>query len=124
MVDDEPDVVAMLTEMLEQFGCEVYGAATGDAAIAVMASARPQVVLLDLMMPGLPGLDALAYFQAHHRRVPVIVITARLDPEVGQQARQAGAFDVLGKPFNLATLQGLVAEALRLAPRAPGDAPR
>jgi len=69
-------------------------------------------------MPGISGLEALAYFRQHHRRVPVIVITGSIEQEIGRQARAGGAFDVLGKPFDLDTLQGLLARAMQLAPRA------
>ena len=62
------------------------------------------------------GLEALTYFRQHHRAVPVIVITGDPGHERAQKARAAGAFDVLAKPFGMATLQSLVAQAMRVAP--------
>jgi two-component system response regulator PilR (NtrC family) len=68
-------------------------------------------------MPGISGLEALTYFRQHHRTVPVIVITGDPGRVSARKARAAGCFDVLAKPFDLATLRGLVAQAMRLAPR-------
>ena len=68
-------------------------------------------------MPGISGLEALMYFREHHRTVPVIVITGNPQQESAQQARAAGAFDVLAKPFDMVALRGLVAQAMRVAPR-------
>jgi CheY-like chemotaxis protein len=118
VVDDDPEVLDTLRELLEDLGYEANTAPTVEQAITAMANSQPHVVFLDLMMPGISGLEALTYFRQHYRRVPVIVITGDPGHESVQKARAAGAFDVLGKPFNMATLQNLAAEAMRLAPRA------
>ena len=117
VVDDEPEVLDVLRELLEELGYEARSAASGEQAIAAMATTRPQVVFLDLAMPGISGLEALTYFRQHHRTVPVIVITGAPGQESAQKARAAGAFDVLAKPFDMAALQSLVAQAMRVAPR-------
>ena len=117
MVDDEPDVLDMLRASLEDMGYQVSTAASVEQAIIAMATVRPHVEFLDLAMPGISGLEALTYFRQHHRTMPVIVISGAPGQESAQQARSAGAFDVLGKPFDLNTLRGLVAQAMRLAPR-------
>jgi CheY-like chemotaxis protein len=117
VVDDEPEVLDVLRELLEELGYEASSAASGEQAIAAMATTRPQVVFLDLAMPGISGLEALTYFRQHHRTVPVIVITGAPGQESAQKARAAGAFDVLAKPFDMAALQSLVAQAMRVAPR-------
>jgi CheY-like chemotaxis protein len=117
VVDDEPEVLDVLRELLEELGYEARSAASGEQAIAAMATTRPQVVFLDLAMPGISGLEALTYFRQHHRTVPVIVITGAPGQESAQKARAAGAFDVLAKPFDMAALQSLVAQATRVAPR-------
>ena len=117
MVDDEPEVLETLRELLEHLGYEASTAASGEQAIAAMATVRPHVVFLDLAMPGISGLEALTYFRQHHRTMPVIVISGAPGQESAQQARAVGAFDVLGKPFDLNTLRDLIAQATRLAPR-------
>ena len=117
VVDDEPEVLDTLREILEELGYEASTAASGEQAIAAMATVQPHVVFLDMMMPGLSGLEALTYFRQHYRMVPVIVITGSIEQKVTRQARAGGAFDVVGKPFNMATLQNLVAQAMSLARR-------
>jgi CheY-like chemotaxis protein len=117
VVDDDPEVLEALRELLEDLGYEAGTAASGEQAIAAMVTVRPQVMFLDLLMPGISGLEALTYFRQHHRTVPVIVITGDPGHESVQKARAAGAFDVLGKPFSMTTLQKLVEQAMRLAPR-------
>jgi CheY-like chemotaxis protein len=69
-----------------------------------MTTVRPHVVLLDLRMPGTPGLEGLAYLRAHHRAVPVIIVSGSLDHASAEAARAAGAFDVLAKPFDIEVL--------------------
>jgi len=117
VVDDEPVVLDTLREMLQELGYDVSTAASIERALAAMATVRPQIVFLDLLMPGISGLEALPHFREHHRRVPVIAITASMEPEIARQARAAGAFDVVGKPFDLDAIARLVAAAMRVAPR-------
>ena len=118
IVDDEPAVLDTLGDMLGDLGYEVSRAVNGEEAIAAMTETKPQVVLLDLLMPGISGLEALAYFRQHHRRVPVIVISASLTPDVSRQVRARGAFDALSKPVALESLANTVGQAMRLASRA------
>ena len=116
VVDDEPAVRDTLRDMLEEMGYEASTAASGEQAIAAIATVQPHVVFLDLRMPGISGLEALAYFRQHHRRVPVIVITGSIEQEIARQARAGGAFAVVGKPIGLDALEVLIAEVMRLAP--------
>jgi two-component system, NtrC family, response regulator PilR len=116
VVDDEPEVLDMLREGLERLGYEASTAASVEQAVVAMARVRPHVVLLDLIMPGISGLEALTYFRQHHRTVPVIVVTGRMEQEIARQARAAGAFAIVGKPVDLNALRGLVAQAMRPAP--------
>jgi len=116
VVDDEPGVLDMLRESLELLGYEASTAASGEEAIAAMTTARPDVVFLDLVMPGISGLEALTYFRQHHPTVPVVVVTGWMEHEMARQARTAGAFAIVGKPVDLTTLKGLVARAMKPAP--------
>ena len=119
VVDDEPEVLESLRELLEHLGYEASAAASGEQAIAAMASVRPHVVFLDWLIPGISGMEALTYFRQHHRTVPVIVITGSIEQEVARQASAGGAFDVVGKPFDLPALKGLAARAMSVARAAP-----
>jgi len=117
VVDNEPVVLDTLRDVLEVLGYDASTAATGEEAIAAMTTVQPHVVFLDLRMPGISGLEALAYFRQHHSRVPVIVITGSIEQDIARQARAGGAFDVVGKPFDMDALQGLLARAMLLASR-------
>jgi CheY-like chemotaxis protein len=117
VVDDEPEIVEVLRDLVDGLGYEVNAATSVREAIAAMAIVRPHVVFLDIRMPGISGLEALAYFREHDRRIPVIVVTALIDEATLEQARAGGAFDVVAKPFALASLTRLLAEALKVAPR-------
>jgi DNA-binding NtrC family response regulator len=117
VVDDEPEVLDMLCERLERLGYEASTSASVEQAIVAMARVRPHLVLLDLVMPGISGLEALTYFNQHHRTVPVIVVTGRMEPEIARQALAAGAFAIVGKPIDFNALKDLVAQAMPPAPR-------
>jgi DNA-binding response OmpR family regulator len=117
VIDDEPDVVETLSDMLKVFGYDVASAGTFDEARAVMPTVRPHVVLLDLRMPGTPGLDGLSYLRQHHRTVPVIVVSSMAGQSDADAARAAGAFDVVTKPFDVEVLGQLVGQAMRVTRR-------
>ena len=82
-----------------------------------MATVRPHIVFLDLLMPGMSGLEVLAHFREHHGAVPVIVITGNMEQEIARQARAGGTFAVVGKPIDLSALKVVVALAMRLSLR-------
>jgi CheY-like chemotaxis protein len=117
VVDDRPQVLNMLREVVEHLGYESSTAASGEQAIAAMATVQPHVVFLDLAMPGISGLEVLKYVREHYPTVPVIVITGNIGQEIAGEARAAGAFAVVGKPINLDALKVLVALAMSPAQR-------
>jgi CheY-like chemotaxis protein len=120
VVDDDSALRETFRAILEVLGYEASTAASGEQAIADMATIRPDLVLLDLMMPGISGLEALTHFRQHHRTVPVIVITGNPDPEIAREARAGGAVDVLGKPIDFTAMRSVVGWAMGLAAgRAP-----
>jgi DNA-binding NtrC family response regulator len=100
VIDDDPEVQAILTDLLTGRGHEVLTADDGEAGLARAQSDAPAIVLLDLRMPRLGGMDVLARLRDEHFRVPVIVVTAHADvPEV-VEAMRLGAYDYVTKPFN------------------------
>jgi CheY-like chemotaxis protein len=78
-----------------------------------MTAFRPDVVLLDLAMVGFSGVEALPYFRGQYPAVPVVVVTAVIEPETLQRARAQGAFDTVSKPFQLPALDRMLADAMR-----------
>ena len=113
VVDDHPMVRAGLTTMLKSAsGIECVGeASSGQMAIEQTALLKPQVILMDLKMPGMDGASAAAAIRANNREVQIIMLTAFYDPDLVQNAMQAGAIGYLLKTSGAAEIQ----EAIRAA---------
>ena len=111
VVDDEPDITALVAYHLAKAGHRVSTAANGPDALKAAREERPDVVILDLMLPRLSGLEVLARMGADEqlRSVPVIVITAW--NETREDVLAAGAADFVTKPFEPDRLR----EAVRAA---------
>jgi DNA-binding response OmpR family regulator len=100
VVDDEPAIRQLLTDVLELDGHEVRAAADGFAAVRAFEAVRPDCVLLDLMMPGLDGYGVLRDIRSRDgERVPVIMLTAAADRDSAARAWADGADYYLAKPF-------------------------
>ncbi len=119
VVDDEPGLVRALAINLRAHGWEVATATDGAHALDLAASWRPDVVLLDLGLPDIGGLDVLAGIRGWSR-VPVVVLSARQHGEDKVEALDAGADDYVTKPFAMNELLARLRAAVRRA--APGDA--
>ncbi len=100
VVDDEPEFAAILSEYLTLCGFDVKQAAHGLEALMHVKRERPRLVLLDVHMPRLGGLDALRRIRAFDPNITVVVVTADADPELQRQALALGAARVLLKPMN------------------------
>lgn len=122
VVDDEPQIRRALTLNLGARGYEVFEAGTGERAIQSVATDRPDVVLLDL---GLPGVDGLTVIEALRgwTTVPIIVLTVRDDEASKVQALDLGADDYITKPFGMAELLARLRAALRRVPETADDLP-
>ncbi|MGH7326191.1 MAG: response regulator [Candidatus Rokuibacteriota bacterium] len=104
VVDDDPDVLAMVCEWLLTHGFEVLRATNGLEALLQVKRARPGAVVLDVMMPRLGGLDALKRIRAFDPAATVVVLSANLHADVERQARSLGATACLPKPIALPDL--------------------
>jgi CheY-like chemotaxis protein len=100
-VDDEPEVRLVLTEFLESRGFEVVTAESGARALAVVDSVQPQVVLLDVTMPEMDGIETLKRLAALKPGLPIIMVTANADVDVTAKLLALGAADYIPKPFDL-----------------------
>lgn len=105
VVDDEPDAVELLQEFLTGKGYEVVTAFNGEEAIQRVKADRPHLILLDVRMPGMTGLDVLKQVRQIDQEVGVIMVTAVNEEETGRQALALGAFDYIVKPLDLAYLE-------------------
>jgi len=112
-VDDDPSARELVADFLQARGHEVEMAADGETALAMMASQPPDLVLLDLMMPGMTGMQMLQRVPESCKHVPVIVVTAVAEEDVGKAALRAGAIDYLTKPIDFPSLERAVAMAYR-----------
>ena len=108
VIDDEPDVRWLIRMSLERAGHEVIDAEDGLRGVALAQRQRPEIIVLDLMMPVMDGyavLDALAK-DARTANVPVVVLSARAIPDEAERAVGAGARRFLEKPFDPELLAG------------------
>ena len=102
VVDDEPDIVALVAYHLAKSGYRVSTAATGSDALDLARQERPSLVVLDLMLPGLSGFDVLEQLRAEEgtRDLAVLMLTARRDEPDRIRGLSLGADDYLTKPFS------------------------
>jgi two-component system nitrogen regulation response regulator GlnG len=121
VVDDEPAIGWSLREMLTDEGHAVDLAATIAEGLAAAARTIPDVILLDVRLPGRDGIDAIPDLRAVTAAAPVVVMTAFGDLGTAVRAVRAGAFDFLVKPFELDHVAGVIARAI-VAGRAGGKA--
>ena len=100
IVDDEPNIVQLARLYLERAGFRVEAAGDGPAGLAAVQRARPALMLLDLMLPGLDGMEVCRQLRAEKNQVPILMLTAR-DEDVDKiLGLEMGADDYLTKPFN------------------------
>ena len=102
IVDDDPDVRDLVEYKLVQNGHEVLSATNGQDALRLVPEVRPELVLLDVMMPGLSGFDVLERLRADAatRQVPVIMLTAKAQEADADRGFTLGANDYVLKPFS------------------------
>lgn len=115
-VDDEPISLKILTAVLEGAGYQVHSALSGERALEIMAATTPELVLLDIVMDGIDGLEVCRRIKAHekYRHIPVIFISATTETEERVQGFQLGAVDFVVKPFQRQELLARVRAHLAL----------
>jgi DNA-binding response OmpR family regulator len=113
VVDDEPPIVTLVRDRLEREGFVVRAVASGEEALARVDADPPDLIVLDVMLPGVDGFEVLRCLRGTGRKVPVIVLTARdedVDKIVGLEM---GADDYMVKPFNPRELSARIRAVLR-----------
>jgi two-component system response regulator ResD len=115
VVDDEPTITDVVSRYLQRAGYETRSAAAGPAALQLVGEARPDLVVLDLMLPGMDGLEVMRRLRADgdRRRLPVILLTAKGEPADRVIGLRLGADDYVAKPFSPAELVARVDAVLR-----------
>ena len=112
VVDDEETVCRSIRKALQREDYEIDAALSGEEALKMEAEKKYDVIIVDLMMPGLNGMDLLKSLKAASPAVQVVMITGYPTMKNTLQALQIGAFDFLPKPFLPYDLRNLVARAL------------
>ncbi|WP_243313114.1 response regulator [Fundidesulfovibrio agrisoli] len=115
LVDDEEDFVQTLAERLELRGIECRVALDGEAGLAAMAESQPDVVVLDMFMPGIKGLEVLRLIRERHPKVQVILLTGQGATKDGMDGMKLGAFDYMIKPLSIDDLTSKIGEAVKVA---------
>ena len=101
VVDDDPEVRMATRDFLSSKGYEVVLAEGGREALRLLDASPPDVVLLDVAMPDMDGMETLKRMVATHPAMPVIMVTANADIEITSKVLQLGAADYVPKPFDL-----------------------
>jgi DNA-binding response OmpR family regulator len=113
VIEDEPRILAFLARGLEAEGFSVDGAPDGRAGIAQAARGQHDLVILDLLLPGLDGFTVLRELQREQPELPVVIVSARSDLETKLRGLDLGACDYVSKPFSLDELLARVRAQLR-----------
>ncbi|RKY93310.1 MAG: response regulator [Ignavibacteriae bacterium] len=117
VIDDLPENVFMLQDRLEHEGYEVITAYDGKSGIEKVRSELPDLILLDVMMPDITGIEVCKILVADKETsgIPIILVTAKSGAEDTKEGLEAGAFDYIKKPFNRIELVARVKSALKLS---------
>ncbi|HKE79810.1 MAG TPA: response regulator transcription factor [Solirubrobacteraceae bacterium] len=113
VVDDEPNIVDVLTMALRFQGFTVASAGTGAEAVSAVGAFKPDLIVLDVMLPDMEGFDVAQRLGAQHARVPIIYLTARDATEDKIRGLTLGGDDYVTKPFSLEELIARIRAILR-----------
>ncbi|MEO0114977.1 MAG: response regulator [candidate division WOR-3 bacterium] len=106
LVDDETDMLAVNSAILESYGYEILSAKDGMEALATINRSVPDLILLDLMIPGIDGYQICGILKhdKRYQKIPIIIVSARFSEQDQKLAKEVGADDYLTKPFEPKTL--------------------
>jgi DNA-binding response OmpR family regulator len=114
IVDDEEELAATIAERLEIRGIQAQTASDADSALGLIKTDPPDVVVLDLMMPGIGGLGILKQINLLEKKIPVILLTGYASKERSIEGMNLGAFDYILKPCQLDDLISKIQEAAKI----------
>ena len=123
VVEDEEAIAAFVQTALEREGFTTRWVGNGPSALSAIQASQPDLVVLDLMLPGMDGLQVCQKIRQREHYIPIIMLTARADAVDKIVGLEVGADDYVTKPFNARELVARVRAILRLASRSAGQPP-
>lgn len=123
IVEDEEAIAAFVQTALEREGFTTRWVGNGPSALSAIQASQPDLVVLDLMLPGMDGLQVCQKIRQREHYIPIIMLTARADAVDKIVGLEVGADDYVTKPFNARELVARVRAILRLASRSAGQPP-
>jgi two-component system NtrC family response regulator len=114
MVDDEPDTCEVISHFLGRRGYAVITANSAEEALSKLSTEKPELILLDILMPGMDGIECLRKIREINKEVPIIMVTCIIDIDTANQAIELGATDYLTKPLGYNALETAISTYLFL----------
>ena len=114
VIDDQPGIRRLLAEILTEEGYSVITAINGIEGIAKAQEMQPQIILVDMKMPGIDGLETLRELKQRNPHEKVIMMTAYGELDLVNQARELGSVGYVTKPFDLLRLCGMIKDASKI----------
>ncbi len=132
IVDDEPSICWGLAKLAEELGHTATSVVSAEKGLEAATARRPDIIVLDVRLPGISGVEAMLHFREMLGPVPIIIVTAFGELATAVEAVRNGAFEYLVKPFDLTVVQRAIqrtiqsmthrSEAVSPCPPLPGDA--
>ena len=121
IVDDTPENIDVLSAVLDGMGCELMVATNGPRALELAARRRPDLILLDLSMPGISGFSGLIYLRAQFPAIPVVIVSASDDAGTIRRSMDFGASGFIPKRFGVETLREAIGKVMKGDVWVPAD---
>jgi DNA-binding response OmpR family regulator len=115
VVDDEDPIRNMLVSILQEWGYSPIGAKDGATALTIAKKENPQVILLDIAMPGMSGIETLHKLRERKQQATIIMMSGIADQDTATKALKMGAHDFVQKPFDLEYLRHVLTVKLSLS---------
>lgn len=114
VADDQPEIVSMLVTFFEEEGYAVFSASNGTDALSMVWKEKPDLIILDVMMPGKNGFEVASMLQddARTKKIPILMLTARDEERNEELAYNLGISHYITKPFHIETLRNKIKEIL------------
>ena len=121
VLDDETGTCEQLRDFFSYRGYKVFGATEGEEAVSIIKKEKPQILLLDIRMPGINGLEVLKQAKEINDKAKVVIITALAEEDKKSEALKLGADEYIAKPFSYEKIEGLIIKMVNEVIKAEGE---